>query len=162
MGDQYHNSDPKRRAIAPARRLKSMTKFPGRTLIAISLGTIAGALSRYYLGLKMTHGFGSQMPYGTFMINITGCFVMGLLVAISEEQGFRIHPDLRLLLFTGFLGSYTTFSSYELDSLQLLQSNHLELALLYWLGSATLGLLGLIAGLLLTRKVLALLPDRLG
>jgi len=133
-----------------------------RTIIAISLGTIAGALSRYYLGLQIVNIFGSQIPYGTFIINITGCFVMGLLVAISEEQGFRIHPDLKLLLFTGFLGSYTTFSSYELDSLRLIQANHLELALLYWLGSATLGLLSLAIGMVLTRKILDLLPDRLG
>ncbi|HEY9689420.1 MAG TPA: fluoride efflux transporter CrcB [Coleofasciculaceae cyanobacterium] len=133
-----------------------------RTLIAISLGTIAGALSRYYLGLQIAHIVGSQIPYGTFIINITGCFVMGLLVAISEEQGFRIHPDLKLLLFTGFLGSYTTFSSYELDSIRLIQANHLELALLYWLGSATLGLLSLAIGMMLTRKILDLLPDRLG
>lgn len=137
-----------------------MTKSPGRTIIAISLGTIAGALSRYYLGLQIAHNFGPQIPYGTFIINITGCFVMGLLVAISEEQGFRIHPDLRLLLFTGFLGSYTTFSSYELDSLRLIESDHLELALFYWLGSAILGLLSLVTGLMLTRKILALLPDR--
>ncbi len=137
-----------------------MTQSPGRTIIAISLGTIAGALSRYYLGLQITNSFGPQIPYGTFIINITGCFVMGLLVAISEEQGFRIHPDLRLLLFTGFLGSYTTFSSYELDSLRLIESDHLELALFYWLGSAILGLLSLVTGLTLTRKILALLPDR--
>lgn len=137
-----------------------MTQSPGRTIIAISLGTIAGALSRYYLGLQITNSFGPQIPYGTFIINITGCFVMGLLVAISEEQGFRIHLDLRLLLFTGFLGSYTTFSSYELDSLRLIESDHLELALFYWLGSAILGLLSLVTGLTLTRKILALLPDR--
>lgn len=137
-----------------------MTQSPGRTIIAISLGTITGALSRYYLGLQITNSFGPQIPYGTFIINITGCFVMGLLVAISEEQGFRIHPDLRLLLFTGFLGSYTTFSSYELDSLRLIESDHLELALFYWLGSAILGLLSLVTGLMLTRKILALLPDR--
>ncbi len=139
-----------------------MPKSLIRTLIAISLGTIAGALSRYYLGLQITNSFGPQIPYGTFIINITGCFIMGLLVAISEEQGFRIHPDLKLLLFTGFLGSYTTFSSYELDSLRLIQANHLELALLYWLGSATLGLLSLAIGMVLTRKILGLLPDRLG
>jgi len=139
-----------------------MPKSLIRTLIAISLGTIAGALSRYYLGLQIANIFGSQIPYGTFIINITGCFVMGLLVAISEEQGFRIHPDLKLLLFTGFLGSYTTFSSYELDSIRLIQANHLELALLYWLGSTTLGLLSLAIGMVLTRKILDLLPDRLG
>jgi fluoride exporter len=123
--------------------------FLVRSSFAIALGAIAGALSRYYLGLGIAHLAATQMPYGTVIINVTGCFVMGFLVTILPSSSIASHPDIRLMLLTGFLGSYTTFSTYELDSIKLLQQHILEPALLYWAGSAILGLLSLQLGILL-------------
>jgi len=97
-----------------------------RTIFAIALGAMAGAWTRYYLGLGVDQFLGSEMPYGTLIIKVTGCFVMGFLAVFSLGQVISIHPDIRLLLLTGFLGSYTTFSSYELDSAKLLQKRRLE------------------------------------
>ena len=57
-----------------------------RTVAAISLGAIAGALSRYYLGLYLGQMLGTQLPYGTLIINVTGCFVMGVMTAVSLGQ----------------------------------------------------------------------------
>ncbi len=124
-----------------------------RTPIAIALGAIAGALSRYYLGLWLNHWLGAA-PYSTLIINLTGCFGMGLLVAIFLHLNTRIHPDVRILLTTGFLGSYTTFSSYVLDTATLLQQQQVVSALLYWVGSAGLGLVSLYLGMALAQGVL--------
>jgi fluoride exporter len=124
-----------------------------RTVAAISFGAIAGALSRYYLGLYLGQLFGTQLPYGTLIINVTGCFVMGVMTAVPLRHVVTIHPDLRLLLLTGFLGSYTTFSSYALDSVNLLQQQ-LDADLFYWAGSAFLGLLSLELGIVLAERVL--------
>lgn len=125
-----------------------------RTITAIALGAVAGALIRYYLGLTITDLLESKIPYGTMVINVTGCFVMGFLATLSLSQVINIHPDIRLLLLTGFLGSYTTFSSYELDSVTLLQKQTLEADLLYWFGSAILGLFSLQLGIVLAERLL--------
>jgi fluoride exporter len=109
-----------------------------RAPIAISLGAIAGALSRYYLTAWCTQQFGSHFPYGTFFINLTGCLAMGFFFTLALEKSFSM--DLRLLVATGFLGAYTTFSSYGLDTLQLLDRSPSS-ALFYWSGSAVLGIL---------------------
>ncbi|GAB4225907.1 MAG: fluoride efflux transporter CrcB [Stanieria sp.] len=125
-----------------------------RTITAIALGAVAGALIRYYLGLTITNLLESKIPYGTMVINVTGCFMMGFLATFSLGQVISIHPDIRLLLLTGFLGSYTTFSSYELDSVTLLQKQTLEADLLYWLGTAILGLFSLQLGIVLAERLL--------
>jgi CrcB protein len=125
-----------------------------RTVIAIALGAIVGALSRYYLGLGIARVLGTQIPYGTLVINVTGCFAMGFLATLSLEQVISIHPDVRLLLLTGLLGSYTTFSTYELDSAKLLEQRSLEPDLFYWMGSTILGLVGLQLGIVLAEWLL--------
>jgi fluoride exporter len=111
-----------------------------RAPIAISLGAIGGALCRYYLTLWFAARFGVGWPYGTFVINVTGCFGMGLLTTWINS------PEWRLLLLTGFLGAYTTFSTYGLESFSLLRQNQLYGAGLYWLGSSVVGLFGVAIG----------------
>lgn len=117
-----------------------------RTPVGISIGAIAGALSRYYLGLWFTQLFGTEFPYSTLIINVSGCFVMGFFTTLALGRFIAIHPDIRLLVTTGFLGSYTTFSTYELDTAKLLQERNLEVDLVYWLSSAVLALLSLLLG----------------
>ncbi|HIK13688.1 MAG TPA: fluoride efflux transporter CrcB [Leptolyngbyaceae cyanobacterium M33_DOE_097] len=123
-----------------------------RPLLAVALGAIAGALGRYYLGLWCMHHFGSTFPYGTLLINGTGSFAMGLLTAFFVYSSSQVHPDLRLMLTTGGLGSYTTFSTYALDTTGLLTRGQVAIALLYWAGSLVLGLLGLQLGLVLVER----------
>ena len=110
-----------------------------RSPIAISLGAIAGALSRYYITQWFIRQFGNHFPYGTFFINLTGCLGMGFFITLAIEKS--LPPDLRLLVATGFLGAYTTFSTYGLDTVSLLNSGRVNLAGLYWGGSAVLGIL---------------------
>ena len=123
-----------------------------RAPVAISLGAIPGALSRYYLTLLAARWFGPSFPYGTFVINITGALIMGFFVTLALERTLT-SPDLRLLVAVGFLGSYTTFSTYALDTSVLLRSGSLAIAGFYWLGSAILGVLGLQFGSFLARRL---------
>ena len=123
-----------------------------RTPIAISLGAIAGALSRYYITLLLTERFGTGFPYGTFFVNLTGCLMMGFFVTFATERIPTLSPDIKLLISTGFLGSYTTFSTYGLDSFKLLRNNNLTLSSFYWLGSTFLGLLCIQLGAMLARR----------
>ncbi|MEH1970135.1 fluoride efflux transporter CrcB [Nostoc sp.] len=117
-----------------------------RTPIGISLGAIAGALSRYYLGLWFTELFGTEFPYSTLIVNVSGCFVMGFFTTLALGRLIAIHPDIRLLVTTGFLGSYTTFSTYELDTAALLQQRSLKIDLIYWFSSAFFALFSLLLG----------------
>jgi CrcB protein len=117
-----------------------------RTPIGISLGAIFGALSRYYLGLWLTQLVGTSFPYNILLINMSGCFVMGFFTTLALGRLINISPDIRLLMTTGFLGSYTTFSTYELDTARLLQERSLEIDFIYWLSSAVLALLCLLLG----------------
>jgi fluoride exporter len=118
-----------------------------RSPLAISLGAIAGALSRYYITTWFIQRLGIQFPYGTFFINLTGCLAMGFFVKVAIEKSLPV--DLRLLVGTGFLGAYTTFSTYGLDSLTLFNSSKVNLASLYWGGSAVLGILCVQLGMIL-------------
>lgn len=119
--------------------------------IAVSCGAVLGALSRYYLGLWLVVGLGEDFPYATFTVNIVGSFVMGALTTVVASQVVQLPKDLVLLITVGFLGSFTTFSSYILDSAYLLESGRSRLALLYWLGSPLCGFLGLQTGIAIGR-----------
>lgn len=136
-----------------------------RVPIAISFGAIAGALSRYYLTLWFVQRFGSEFPLGTFVINLTGCFGMGLLVTLFSASSAIISPEVKLLILTGFLGAYTTFSTYGLESYSLFEKvvTHSRTILgfislgSYWFGSALLGVLSIGLGVAIGRLMLKLL-----
>lgn len=106
--------------------------------LLVGLGSFAGGLVRYILsGLfqKSTEGF----PFGTFTVNLLGCFLVGCLLGIWE----RWEPGMggKLFLVTGFLGGFTTFSAFSSETLQLLRSGQSGLAIIYILGSVLLGIL---------------------
>jgi fluoride exporter len=128
--------------------LKSEIRVP----LAISLGAIPGALSRYYLTLLFSRWLGTNFPFGIFFINISGAFIMGFFVTLTLKRAI-MSPDLRLFVAIGFLGSYTTFSTYALDTSTLAKTGDRILALLYWLGSAVLGVICLEIGSFLARKI---------
>lgn len=125
--------------------------FTVRAPIAISLGAIAGALSRYYLTLWFAQRFGTAFPYGTLFINLTGCLVMGFFVTLSLERVATIPPDVRLMVTTGFLGAYTTFSTYGLEMFNLLRERNFSAFSFYWAGSAILGIISVQLGVILAR-----------
>ena len=124
-----------------------------RNPIAISLGAIAGALSRYYLTVWFFQRFGTGFPYGTFFINLTGCFAMGFFTTLALNRVGVISPEVRLLVATGFLGAYTTFSTYGIETLYLLRDRAYLFAILYWAGSAILGIISVQVGVVLAKVI---------
>lgn len=122
-----------------------------RNPIAVSLGAIAGSLSRYYIGLWLSQRLGSAFPYGTLFVNLTGSWAMGFFITLVLERSLSLPPEVRLLIAVGFLGSFTTFSSYELDTLALWRNQAGAIAFFYWAGSAVLGMVGLYLGVWMAR-----------
>jgi CrcB protein len=104
----------------------------------ISIGAVLGANLRYWIGDWVAQRFGSGFPFGTLLINISGSFLLGLVVSMTLEN-FIIDPRLRLLITIGLLGSYTTFSTYAYESVALLSQGQWTLGLFNLLGSSVLG-----------------------
>ncbi|PZO39206.1 MAG: fluoride efflux transporter CrcB [Pseudanabaena frigida] len=117
---------------------------------AIASGAVPGALSRFYLTEWSKANFGTKFPYATFGINLTGCLAMGFFFTISK--GITGYPtELDLLIRTGFLGSYTTFSTYGFDTLTLWRSKQTGATAFYWAGSAVLGLGAVLLGVAIAK-----------
>ena len=121
-------------------------------LLIIALGGALGAVSRFLLGNGLSRALGSALPYGTFVINIVGCFAMGLLMTIIVDREM-IPAAWRLFLCVGFLGGFTTFSSFGYEALILLTEGRMLAALAYAGGSVVLGLVAAAAGVLCARAV---------
>jgi fluoride exporter len=116
------------------------------------LGVLAGAglggLARYVAGTWIMAKYGGRFPLGTFVINITGAFLIGVLMTLLTGR-FHPHPNWRLFLVVGILGGYTTFSSFEYEAFQAVRDGERWLGLLYVGGSVVLGYLGVWLGTLL-------------
>jgi CrcB protein len=121
-------------------------------VLAIAIGAVPGALSRYYLTELCKTAMGTNFPYGTFIINFTGCLLMGFFFTLFQGiKGFP--PEIDLLVRTGFLGSYTTFSTYGYDTLTLWRNGKQVATIFYWAGSATLAVVGIILGRYLAKLI---------
>ncbi len=121
------------------------------SLLLIMLGGALGALTRYGLGMWALERFGSGFPLGTLLINLTGSFVLGLLVSLRGELALSM--ELRLLLGTGFCGAYTTFSAFSIETLGLVEQGKLMLAAGYVLGSVGGGIGAAYLGFLTARSL---------
>lgn len=113
-------------------------------ILMVGLGGFAGSICRYLLGLWLKP-VGESFPVGTFSANILGCLIIGVAMAsFAKNQGDT--STYQLLIATGFCGGFTTFSSFSLENLQLLQNGHLGTFALYAIGSLVLGLLAVALG----------------
>jgi CrcB protein len=123
-------------------------------VLLVALGGAAGAVARYLVGGPVLRLMGPDWPYGTFAINVVGSFLMGVL---AGWLAFRVDggANWRLLLGTGVLGGFTTFSAYSLETALMIEKREYIPAAVYSLGSVALGLIGLFAGLWLARRVFA-------
>ena len=118
--------------------------------LIVFLGGGLGAMLRHAVNVGAARWWGMHFPWGTFVINITGSLAMGLIAGwFALKSGSS--QEWRLFLTTGILGGYTTFSAFSLDAALLYERGELTLAALYVVGSVALALIGLFAGLLLTR-----------
>ncbi|MFS2325415.1 fluoride efflux transporter CrcB [Brucella sp. H1_1004] len=107
----------------------------------MSLGGGVGSLFRWWVGKLANESYNGKFPLGTFMINVTGAFVIGFLsVLFSVEWDDRFGNILKAGALTGFLGGYTTFSSMQLDAVKLARERYQGLAIVYLFGSVISGL----------------------
>lgn len=111
----------------------------------VLVGGGSGALLRFVFGTAIMQRFGGTFPLGTIVINVTGSFLIGLLMTVLTEH-FQPHPYWRLFLVVGFLGGYTTFSSFEYETLQAARQGSRWIALLNVAGSVLLGYLAVWLG----------------
>lgn len=123
-----------------------------RSPLAIILGAMPGALCRYYGTVFLSGIFGNDLPYATFLINFSGCVGMGLVVTLATQPTL-MSPDVRLMLAVGFLGSYTTFSTYALEVTVLWRTGQMGEGILYGLGSLVLGMIGVLLGSLIAHRL---------
>ena len=120
--------------------------------VLVFFGGGLGASLRPFINIACARCVGTDFPYGTFIINIAGSTVMGLIAGFLAFKGEASQP-WRLFVMTGILGGYTTFSAFSLDTALLYERGQVGLALLYVLGSVVLSIAGLFAGLALVRHL---------
>ncbi|MEJ2683933.1 MAG: fluoride efflux transporter CrcB [Candidatus Sulfobium sp.] len=113
--------------------------------LVIGAGGFIGAISRYVIATWVGLRWGRSFPMGTFAANVSGCFFIGLLMTLLTEK-FVVSPQIRLFLFVGFLGAYTTFSTFEYETGKLLKDSELWLAGLNVVMSVFLGFVALKTG----------------
>jgi CrcB protein len=115
----------------------------------VGLGGFFGSIARFWLGSYITYRVGARFPYGTFVINVTGSFLIGLVVTLLAERT-HWNPNLLYLIPVGFIGGYTTFSTFELEAFREVRNGDVLLALFYVILSVCAGFaavwLGAIAG----------------
>ncbi len=118
--------------------------------LLISVGAILGANARYWVGDWVAQRYGAAFPYGTLLINLTGSLVLGLFLTLTTER-FLVDPRWRTVVAIGFVGAYTTFSTYTYESVTLMLAGQWVLGLVNLFGSAILGALAVTGGIALGR-----------
>ncbi len=119
--------------------------------LVVLAGAGLGGLARYALGTWIMARSGGRFPLGTFLINISGSFLIGLLMTLLTER-WQPHPNWRLFLVVGVLGGYTTFSTLEYETLQAVRDGERWMGLLYVTGSVLFGYLAVWLGVALTAR----------
>lgn len=115
----------------------------------MALGGALGACTRYLADAAIGARLGAGFPWGTFLVNVSGCFLIGVVAVLI--WGGVVPAWTRPLLVVGFLGGYTTFSTYSNDTLELLQGGEPLLAVANALGQVVLGLVGVYLGMVVAR-----------
>jgi CrcB protein len=121
---------------------------------AVGVGGALGAMARYLIAGWVQSPAWTGFPYGIFIVNITGGFIMGVLTEAMALR-FNVSPEVRAFLTTGILGGYTTFSTFSLEAAMLIERHAYGQAAFYIAGSALLSVIALFAGLWLMRMVYA-------
>lgn len=119
--------------------------------VMIALGGALGAVARYQVALLVHARVPAGFPWGTFVVNISGCFVMGLVTTVLTERLIG-HPNWRFLIPIGFIGAYTTFSTFELETFRAVTERAFLVGGANIVGSVVIGYAALWAGVLIARQ----------
>jgi fluoride exporter len=120
--------------------------------LLIGFAGFVGTLGRYWLSGFVARRYGETFPLGTLVVNLLGCFLVGLLFYLMQER-YLVNPNVRSIVLIGFLGGFTTFSSLGLQTFTLLQDDEVALAVLNMLASNVVGLLLVWAGYTLAKAL---------
>jgi CrcB protein len=120
------------------------------TLVFIAVGGAAGAVSRYLIEGWVEDLAGGRFPWGTFAVNISGSFLLGVVFALAVDRAI-VAPEIRVPVMIGFIGSYTTFSTLMLESWRLVEEGDYLFMFGNLVGSVVVGMVAVVAGLALGR-----------
>jgi len=124
-----------------------------RTVMAVGVAGFVGAIARYGIDGLIAQKSGASFPWGTFVVNITGSFVLGVLFALLVEGRVAVAPWIRTAATVGLIGAYTTFSTLTLETFRLVEDGSYLLGIANAVGSLTIGLVALYVGVVLGRMV---------
>jgi fluoride exporter len=119
---------------------------------AVGLGGFIGAIARFWLGAYISNRLGTRFPYGTFVINITGSFLIGLTITLLAERT-HWNPNWRYLIPIGFIGAYTTFSTFEYETMRSIQDGEFVIAFLNVSLSLVVGFISVWGGVVTGRML---------
>ena len=122
------------------------------TLVFLAVGGAFGAVSRYLVQGWVQDLAGGRFPWGTFAVNISGSFALGIVFALAMDRAI-LSPEVRVPLMIGFIGSYTTFSTMMLESWTLVEEGDIAHMLFNLVGSVTIGMIAVVAGLAVGRML---------
>ena len=118
----------------------------------VAAGAGLGGLMRYIFGTWVMAKYGGRFPLGTFLINVSGSFLIGVLMTVLTDRVVAPHPNWRLFLVVGVLGGFTTFSSFEYETYQAVRDGTRMMGLLYVAGSVLAGFLAVWLGVILAAR----------
>ena len=121
-----------------------------KTLLLVGSGGFLGSVSRFLASRYMQENFPTAFPFGTFFVNVTGCFLIGLIYGLSERSAL-LTPGWKMFLAIGFCGGFTTFSTFANENLALLRDGEFYYFFLYTGLSVFLGIMATFLGVLLTK-----------
>jgi CrcB protein len=120
--------------------------------LVVGIGGCLGSILRFWVGSYIGGKMGTRFPYGTFIINVTGSFLIGLVFALLTVKT-NWSPYWRYLIPIGFVGGYTTFSSFEYETLRTMQDGQIGIGLLYVVSSVLLGFAAVWGGVIAGRSL---------
>jgi fluoride exporter len=123
-----------------------------RSILLVGVGGFVGSVARYLVAILFSSQISSVFPFATLTVNIVGCFLIGILFALSD-RGNVLSPEWRILLTTGFCGGFTTFSTFSYESLRLMQDGEYLYLAAYVLISVFIGLTATYLGIALVRSI---------
>ena len=116
--------------------------------LAIAFGGALGSMARYWVGATVAGRLGTRFPYGTLIVNLTACVILGFTLSFLGRRA-DLNPEWRFLLAVGFIGAYSTFSTFEWETFSTLRSGAIFMAVLYGVSSLVLGLVATWGGTVL-------------
>ena len=121
-------------------------------IISVAIGGAFGAVARYLINISPLAGIFEKFPFPTFLINITGSFLIGFLLILLTDK-IAVGENFRMAVIVGFLGAFTTFSTFEMEIYGLMKERFFATAFLYLFLSVAVGFVGLVAGVELAKRI---------